>query len=71
MKVKKFALRTLECQLLLKCDLFSLTDHDTTDGVVEGIINVHGRTKAIYDENGEQIGGGDEIKAEGLVFNAQ
>ena len=43
----------------------------TTDGVVEGIINVHGRTKAIYDENGEQIGGGDEIKAEGLVFNAQ
>ena len=43
----------------------------TTDGVVEGIINVHGRTKAIYDENGEQIGGGDEIKAEGLVFTAQ
>ena len=43
----------------------------TTDGLVEGIINIHGRTKAIYDENGEQIGGGDEIKAEGLVFNAQ
>ena len=41
----------------------------TSDGVVEGIINVHGRTKAIYDENGEQIGGGDEIKSEGLVFD--
>ena len=43
----------------------------TTDGQIDGIINIHGRTKAIYDENGEQIGGGDEIKAEGLVFQAR
>lgn len=42
----------------------------TTDGHVDGIINIHGRTKAIYDDNGEQIGGGEEIKAEGLVFQA-
>ena len=43
----------------------------TTDGKVEGVINIHGRTKAIYDETGEQIGGGDEIKVEGLFFHAQ
>jgi hypothetical protein len=42
----------------------------TTDGVINGIINLHGRTKAIYDENKEQIGGGIEIKAEGLTFVA-
>ena len=39
--------------------------------ILPELINIHGRTKAIYDENGEQIGGGDEIKSEGLVFEAK
>ena len=43
----------------------------TSDGYITGVINIHGRTKAIFDENGEQIGGGDEIKSEGLVFEAK
>lgn len=42
----------------------------TTDGVINGLINLHGRTKPIFDEEGVQIGGGDEIKAEGLIFKA-
>jgi hypothetical protein len=42
----------------------------TSDGEINGIINLHGRTKAIYDDEKVQIGGGIEIKAEGLVFVA-
>ena len=42
----------------------------TTEGKVDGFINLHGRTKAIY-ENEIQVGGGEQIKAEGLRFVAE
>ena len=34
----------------------------TTEGKVDGLINLHGRTKAVYKDE-VQIGGGDQIKA--------
>ncbi|MGY8917445.1 MAG: hypothetical protein ACKVJ6_04160 [Flavobacteriales bacterium] len=42
----------------------------TTEGKVDGLINLHGRTKAVYKDE-VQIGGGDQIKAEGLRFIAE
>ncbi len=42
----------------------------TTEGKVDGLINLHGRTKAVY-ENEIQVGGGDQIKEEGLRFIAE
>jgi len=42
----------------------------TTEGKIDGFINLHGRTKAVY-ENEIQVGGGDQIKSEGLRFFAE
>ena len=42
----------------------------TTEGKIDGFINLHGRTKAVY-ENELQVGGGDEIKVEGIRFFAE
>lgn len=42
----------------------------TSDGKITGVINLHGRTKAIYDDAGVQVGGAEEIKVEGLYFEA-
>lgn len=42
----------------------------TTEGKVDGLINLHGRTKAIY-ENEIQVGGGEQIKEEGIRFIAE
>ena len=42
----------------------------TTEGKVDGLINLHGRTKAIY-ENEIQVGGGEQIKEEGIRFVAE
>ena len=42
----------------------------TTEGKIDGFINLHGRTKAVY-ENEIQVGGGDEIKVEGIRFFAE
>jgi hypothetical protein len=42
----------------------------TTEGKVDGLINLHGRTKAVYKDE-VQIGGGEQIKAEGLRFIAE
>jgi|TARA_B110000459_G_scaffold204129_1_gene264796 hypothetical protein len=42
----------------------------TTEGKVNGLINLHGRTKAVYKDE-VQIGGGEQIKAEGLRFIAE
>ena len=42
----------------------------TTEGKVDGLINLHGRTKAVY-KNEIQVGGGDQIKEEGLRFIAE
>jgi hypothetical protein len=41
----------------------------TTEGKINGLINIHGRTKAII-ENEVQVSGGEQIKAEGLIFVA-
>jgi hypothetical protein len=40
----------------------------TTAGEVEGIINLHGRTKAVTDLQGNVIQGQEVIQAEGLTF---
>lgn len=40
----------------------------TTSGEVNGLINLHGRTKAVTDSDGNAVGGGDQIKSEGLTF---
>ena len=42
----------------------------TSDGKISGVINLHGRTKEIFDTEGVRIGGAEEIKAEGLYFEA-
>ena len=42
----------------------------TTEGTVNGLINLHGRTKAVY-ENEIQVGGGEQIKEEGIRFVAE
>ena len=42
----------------------------TSDGKISGVINLHGRTKEIFDAEGVRIGGAEEIKAEGLYFEA-
>ena len=41
----------------------------TTEGKINGLINIHGRTKAIL-ENEVQVAGGEQIKSEGLIFVA-
>ena len=41
----------------------------TTEGRIDGLINLHGRTKAIIEDE-VQVGGGVQIKAEGLRFVA-
>jgi len=41
----------------------------TTEGKINGLINIHGRTKAIL-ENEVQVSGGEQIKVEGLIFVA-
>ena len=41
----------------------------TTEGKINGLINIHGRAKAIL-ENVVQVSGGEQIKAEGLIFVA-
>jgi hypothetical protein len=42
----------------------------TSEGEINGLINLHGRTKAVI-ENEVQVGGGEQIKAEGLTFVAK
>jgi len=42
----------------------------TSEGEITGLINLHGRTKAIL-ENEVQVGGGEQIKAEGISFVAK
>jgi len=41
----------------------------TTEGKINGLINLHGRTKAVM-KNDVLESGGEQIKAEGLVFVA-
>jgi len=41
----------------------------TTEGKIDGLINLHGRTKAIIEDE-VQVGGGVQIKREGLRFVA-
>lgn len=40
----------------------------TTTGVVTGLINIHGRTKAVLDAEGNVESGGQLIQAEGVRF---
>ena len=40
----------------------------TTEGEVNGLINLHGRTKAELDEEGNLVSGQEVIQAEGLKF---
>jgi hypothetical protein len=40
----------------------------TTAGKVNGLINIHGRTKAETDAEGNVVSGQQLIQAEGLVF---
>jgi hypothetical protein len=41
----------------------------TTEGKINGLINLHGRTKAVM-KNEVLESGGEQIKAEGIVFVA-
>ena len=41
----------------------------TTGGDVTGVINIHGRTKAILDDNGNLIAGQDVINEQGIPFS--
>ena len=40
----------------------------TTAGEVEGVLNVHGRTRPVTDADGNVIGGQEVIQSEGLTF---
>lgn len=40
----------------------------TTQGEVNGLINLHGRTKAVTDSDGNAVGGQEVIQSEGLTF---
>lgn len=40
----------------------------TTSGEVNGLINLHGRTKAVTDSDGNAVGGQEVIQSEGLTF---
>jgi hypothetical protein len=40
----------------------------TTHGEVNGLINLHGRTKAVTDSDGNAVGGQEVIQSEGLTF---
>lgn len=40
----------------------------TTRGTVNGLINIHGRTKAIFDAEGNVESGARLIQAEGITF---
>ena len=43
----------------------------TTIGDVEGLINLHGRTKTVMDSDGNPLGAPEAIKNEGLTFVCQ
>ena len=43
----------------------------TTSGDVEGLINLHGRTKTVMDSEGNPLGAPEAIKNEGLTFVCQ
>ena len=43
----------------------------TTSGDVEGLINLHGRTKTVMDSEGNPLGAPEVIKNEGLTFVCQ
>ena len=40
----------------------------TTAGEVEGVLNVHGRTRPVTDADGNVVGGQEVIQSEGLTF---
>lgn len=40
----------------------------TTEGTVKGLINLHGRTRAYTDENGDIISGGEIVEVRGVEF---
>ena len=40
----------------------------TTEGKVEGVLNIHGRTRPVRDADGNVIDGQEEIKKTGLTF---
>ena len=40
----------------------------TTQGEVNGLINLHGRTKAVTDSDGNAVGGQEVTQSEGLTF---
>ena len=40
----------------------------TTEGEVEGVLNVHGRTRPVTDADGNVVGGQEVIQNEGLTF---
>ena len=40
----------------------------TTQGEVNGLINLHGRTKAVTDSDGNAVAGQEVIQSEGLTF---
>ena len=43
----------------------------TTEGEVEGVLNVHGRTRPVTDADGNVVGGQEVIQSEGLTFVCQ
>jgi hypothetical protein len=40
----------------------------TSKGEITGLINLHGRTKAVTDSDGNVVGGQEVIQSEGLRF---
>jgi len=55
-------------QALAPADKRILIAQFTTTGTVNGLINIHGRTKAILDAEGNVESGAQLIQAEGISF---
>ncbi|MCH1584451.1 MAG: hypothetical protein L7S62_04770, partial [Flavobacteriales bacterium] len=55
-------------QALAPADKRILLGQFTTTGVITGEINIHGRTKAILDLEGNVEGGAQLVQAEGVKF---
>ena len=43
----------------------------TSKGEISGLINLHGRTKAVTDSEGNVVGGQEAIQSEGLRFECK